>query len=108
MRDYFELQAVPSDENCAQLGAPGYSAQAKKECQALIAQLKRQFGDPPGTARLIVRANNHDFGVYYEVAVTFDTDDAIATDYALKLDAKFPSNWDDQARRELGLEASTA
>jgi hypothetical protein len=105
MRDKLELAPTPVEEDCEQLG-PNYNpARARAECKAFIGQLKRQFGDPPPGASLIVTSNHHDFGTYHEVAVRFEDGDRDAVGYAFRLEAELPDHWDDEAKRELGLVA---
>ena len=102
--DYMELGPTPLEESCAQVGADNYFEQARKECRAYIAQLRRVFGAEPEGARLVIRGNSHDFGTYYEVAVKYDCDDEKATRYAFKLEAEQPATWDAEAKAELGIE----
>ena len=105
IRDYIEVGATPCDEDCEQLG-PGYDpAKARAECKAFIGQIRRELGLEPDGARLTVRSNPHDFGTYIEVACVFDDENEAASDYAFKCESTSP-NWDETARRELGLVAS--
>lgn len=99
--DYLELSSSPVGENCAQLGTDGYTEKARKECNAFIRQLRREFGQEPVGARLYVKSNPHDFGSYYEVAVKFDETNEAAVEYAFKLEAHLPERWDDEANLEL-------
>jgi hypothetical protein len=101
MRDYFELPSTPAGEDCAQVGTADYHDRATKECQAFIRQLKRTFGDPPAGVRLAVHANDHDFGTYYDIRLSFENTDPIQVDYACRVDDGISENWDDQARNEL-------
>lgn len=101
--EQLEIGPTPCAETCEQLG-PNYSpSRAKAECRAYIGQLRRMFGDEPKGAYLKIASNSHDFGTYYEVAVKFD-DNKEATDYAYTLESNSPEYWDDDARKELGLE----
>lgn len=99
--DSLELSSAPVGEECAQLGSDGYYERAKKECNAFIRQLRREFGDEPTGARLYVKFNPHDFGSYYEVACKFDENSQEAIEYAYNLEANLPENWDEKAKVEL-------
>jgi len=101
VRDYLNISCSPADEDCAQVGQPNYEEQSKKECQAFKNQLLRQFGPPPGNARVAVKSFPHDFGYYREVVVYFDDNNEEECDYAFKLENKMPLNWDEEAQREL-------
>ena len=103
MKDYMEIASAPYDEPCAQVGADNYSELAHKECNALIGQLRRELGEEPGTARLRIKANPHDFGTYYEVACYYDDEDEEGMAYAFKCESDCPGTWDKIARKELGL-----
>jgi hypothetical protein len=103
MRTKMELAPTPVEEPCEQLG-PNYRPEvARAECKAFIGQLKRQFGDPPPGASLIITSNPHDFGTYLEVAVRYDDWDEVAADYAFKLEGELPAHWDAISRAELDL-----
>lgn len=103
MMECLELSCTPVAEDCAQVGSDGYSEKARRECKALIGQLRRMFGEEPGSARLTVKGNAHDFGTYYEVAVKFNENDEEACDYAYKLERGLPEYWDAKAKEELGV-----
>jgi hypothetical protein len=100
--DHLDLGSAPSDEDCAQLGVDdNYEARAKRECRALIGQLKRMCGDPPPDAHFRIMANPHDFGTYYSVVIHFNPEDADAVAYAYRCDEESPDQWDTAARLEL-------
>lgn len=107
MRDYIDLGPTPPLEECAQVGSHNYEQNAKRECQVFIAQLKRQFPDLPVGVELKIKGFPHDFGTYYDVVVTYNTDDEQATRAAHMIDEQIPAYWDKEARKELGLEANT-
>jgi hypothetical protein len=102
MRDYIEIGPSPADEDCEQVGPNCDYGRMKKECRALINQLRRMHGDEPEGASLRVKGNPHDFGTYYEVACYFDSELPQSVEYALKCE-DLPETWDDEARKELGL-----
>jgi len=97
MKDYLELGPVPTEEPCQQVGTPEYDAVAARgECKRFAAQLGAMFGRPE---RFVIRPNPHDFGVYYEVAVCFDTDDADETEFAFRVEGDLPAFWSDTRER---------
>jgi len=102
-RETLELGSTPYEEQCAQVGDPDYGERARRECIAFMDQVVRQHGEPPDGASLRIKANAHDFGTYYEVAVVYDPEDEAAVRYADKVDNDMPARWDDAARKELGL-----
>lgn len=102
MRETLELCCTPVSENCQQVGTAGYDHQkARQECEAFRRQLRRQFGEEPEGASLVIKSNPHDFGTYLEVAVKFDSDNEEAAEYAYKLEEELPEKWDDIAKNEL-------
>lgn len=103
MRDCIHYASSPLAENCAQLGSPDYHERARKECNALIRQLRRVFGKEPPGARLAVKANAHDFGTYYDVVCYFEADDPAAEKYAFDIDANLPEEWDERAKLDLDI-----
>ena len=95
MRDYIDIGPVPAEEDCEQLG-PNYDAsKARKECNAYIEAIRRVCGPEPQGAQLRIKANQHDFGTYYEVVCYYDTENQAAFDYALKCESDAPQRWPD-------------
>jgi hypothetical protein len=108
MRDTYEIGSTPNAEDCAQVGSSNYQAQAMKECRAYKNQLERMFPDMPAGMRLKIQTNYHDFGAYHEVAVVYNDDRDDHNDYLwgnLELGAE---NWDDEAKKELGIGVASA
>lgn len=99
--DSIDLGSAPWNEECASVGDEDYSARARRECRALIGQLKRACGDPPAGVRFRIASNPHDFGMYYSVVVEYDGNEAEAAAYAQQCDETPPEEWDDEARCEL-------
>src|SRR5262245_6101580 len=91
----------PAEEECADVGRPGYKERALRECNALVRQLRRQFGPEPPGASLAVRPMPHDAGSYDTVVVFYESVTAEA--YALQVERAFPGRWDAEARHELRL-----
>lgn len=105
--DCLELGPVPSEESCQQVGTKSYDAiAARAECVAFKNQIIRVCGPEPDGVRIIVKSNPHDFGSYYEVAVRYDDSDQESIDYAFRVESTDIPNWDDQARKELGLDVA--
>lgn len=110
MRECIEIGSSPAEEDCAQCGSPDYSVRARRECRAYIEQLYRfldskgfKRDELPETFSLVVKANSHDFGTYYEVACRFDPDDELQSNLASLVEGESPTRWDDAARKELNL-----
>ncbi len=102
--DNLSIGATPAEESCEQVGTPNYNPEkASKECRVFANQLKRQFGEPPYGARIGIKSNPHDAGNYLEVVVYYNDNIEEAIDYAFKIEAESPANWDEEAKKELGL-----
>ena len=99
--DSIDLGSAPWNETCASVGDEDYTSRARRECRALIGQLKRVCGEPPAGVRFRVASNPHDFGTYYSVVVEYDGNDAEAAAYAQRCDEATPEEWDADARLEL-------
>ena len=101
MRDYLTIASAPVDEPCAQVGSDNYDQQSRKECRVFKNQLRRLFGPEPEGAVLKIKSFPHDFGSYREVVCEFDDNYPESVEYAFKLEAETPENWDEQAKEEL-------
>jgi hypothetical protein len=100
--DYIELGPVPAGESCAQVGADNYLANSLRECEVFKRLLARLFPIPEGLpVAYVVRSHPHDFGTYREVSVRFQGDHQAAIDFACKVEANSPENWDAIASYEL-------
>jgi hypothetical protein len=104
MRDWIDVGSAPATEPCAQVGRDGYYGQARRECQAYVALLRRTLGPEPLGARLTVRSNPHDFGSYLSVVCEYDAEHPEAIDYAFRCESDGPREWDERARQELSLD----
>lgn len=100
---YFFLGSSPADEPCAQVGSVNYDSRARRECITYRDQLIREFGIPPGNSNLITKRQDHDFGGYFEVAICFNDENKEEIDYAYRVEGTGFPNWDEEARKELGL-----
>jgi hypothetical protein len=103
MRDWLSIGATPPSEDCAQVGSDGYMERARHECRAYIDLLRRSLGEEPDGAVLRIRSDQHDFGTYLTVVCYFEDGNEAAIDYALRCESKGPEEWDDAARKELGI-----
>jgi len=101
------LGSAPSEEEPAQLGSPGFEELARQECRAYIGQLRRYIEAKglrvPEGFQLRVQPQPHDFGDYYEVIALFDGGCKESWELAILLEGESPENWDQIARKELGL-----
>lgn len=70
------------------------------ECKALIGQIRRERGEEPPGARLKIKAQDHDFGAYYEVVCVYADGNETAAAYAWGCEA-LPESWDRVAIQEL-------
>jgi hypothetical protein len=95
MKTYVELAPAPIEEDCAQVGTPGYREQALNECARLIRQLRKTCGPEPEGAWLSVKWFEHDFGPYCEVVCYYNTDIPPSVEYAYTCEANLPATWDD-------------
>ncbi len=93
-KEVMAIGSSPWEEDCAQVGSPGYYEKAQKECKRLIALIRKIHGDEPEGARLFIKGNRHDFGSYYEVNVEFDPNDKAAADYAYRVESEAPRTWE--------------
>lgn len=94
MRDSIPIGSSPVEEDCAQVGSDDYSSRARKECRRFIELIRRTLGPEPEGARLFVKANQHDYGVYYEVECEFDDEIPESVKYAFMVEEKAPKKWD--------------
>ena len=89
------LGQTPGDEECAQSTDPDYAGKAMAECRRYIAQLKRQFGEPPEGARFKIASELHSWGCAREVVITFDLKNEAAMKYAFDVEGDLPAKWED-------------
>lgn len=97
-KDSIDLDGSPCDEDCAQLGEPGYAVRAMAECRQYIKAIVRKLGEPPEGCELRVRSNRHDFGTYHTVAVIFDDRNEKAMRYAFAVESDGPTEWTEEDR----------
>lgn len=100
--DQFELaQTTPHDEPCSQVGSHDYMRNARIEARALINQIIRENGAPPPGVNFKITNHPHDFGTYLDVSLQFPMDDEVCEEYVYGVEGNTPSNWDDEAKKEL-------
>lgn len=77
-KDFYEFSATPNAEPCAQTGCFDYDAcrMQKIEIDVFIEHIERNIGKPPkGFIKWEKRRNDHDFGVYYNLAIHWNEDE---------------------------------
>jgi len=108
MRDYLEIDTVPTEEDCAQVGAADYHARARREARAYIGQILRHYPEPM-FGDITIKRNAHDFGEYLSIQIRFDDDDEQSCAWAFDIEADrlgVLREWDAIARAELGLQTT--
>ena len=101
--EYMEIGSSPYDELCAQLGFDNYRKDATKEMDAYINQLNRLFIEAKNYGITFKQKwFNHDFGTYGEVCMSWNPENEIANTYVYEIESNLPSNWDEEAKKELG------
>ncbi len=94
MRETLGVGVCPWEEECVQVGCENYLALAEQECQRYIELLTKIHGTPPGNARFQISYNPHDFGTYLEVDIHFDSDSDVESEWAYRVEANTPAQWD--------------
>lgn len=108
MKETIYLGSSPPEEECAQVGQDDYPSKARKECRAYINQLHRFLASKghvrnelPEDFVLMAKSEPHDLGSYLEVVVRFNPEDEKSWELAMLLDGEGPSNWDEDAIKEM-------
>jgi hypothetical protein len=96
--DYLSFGSAPASEPCVQISEDASLNIA--ECKIYMEQLVRRLGNPPDGCHFFLLKNYHDFGIYYEAAVSFDPENEQTLDYALKAEAG-DDRWDEIARQQI-------
>jgi len=94
MENYFSIGPSPYEEDCAQVGTPGYREKAIPECTRYIELLRRTIGPEPEGARLGIKWFDHDFGPYCEVVCYFTAEITESAEYAQRCEDDSPATWD--------------
>lgn len=93
--DYISIGPAPCNEDCAQVGTPGYAERAFRECQRFRDLIRKKLGPEPEGARLVIKRFPHDFGDYYEVVCEFEIGNEEALGYAIRCESEAPTEWED-------------
>jgi hypothetical protein len=103
MIDYLYLGPTPGDENCAQVGDDNFREQCNKEMDVYIAQLKRMYPETANYKGISFKKHwqQHDFGSYGEVIITYNDEVEEEETLALKVEWNLPRNWDEIAKEEI-------
>lgn len=71
--------------------------QTLKKCRVLLNQIRRICGPETAGARLSIKPTD----TSYQVVCYYDDTEPQATLYAIQCEEMLPSNWDDEALKEL-------
>ena len=93
---YIELGPVPYEEECQQVGTPGYNpTEAWAEMRRYKCLLEERFPLPEGAdGWFAIKSFPHDFGAYHEVCAYYNN--AAGEAWAYHCDAHLPATWDDR------------
>lgn len=95
MIDYITVETTPIDEPCAQLGSENYQSNSLKEYHAMSEMLYRLF--PNDKIIIKINHNNHDFGVYHDIKIVFNTENEESMKQAFNIENNYPLKWDAEA-----------
>ena len=103
MSDHLNIGPTPDEEECAQVGIdPNYDSASKRECAVYRRMLERLFPIPEGCcAYFAIQSFPHNFGFYREVCVRYNPENADECEFAYRVEAQSPAQWDAIARSEL-------
>lgn len=107
MREWIEIGSAPVEEECAQIGEANYRDKALAECRLFMEEIENHHFDYFGESlesrgcKLRVKATDHDFGRYYEVAIGFSPDCPVAGERAYWVIDNSPARWSDAAMEML-------
>jgi len=104
MTERLDIDTVPLDEECAQVGSTDYSERSKIECRVFADQIIREHGKPPGSARIAIKRNPHDFGTYLSIELVFNDDNEDESEWAYNVEGNLPMEWDEIAKENLKKE----
>lgn len=101
MVDHIYLGPAPAYEACAD--AYEEPERARKECRVWKNQIERwmegALGKKPVGLTLRVIRSQHDYCDYYEVAAKCEDEESLG--YAIDIETRCPTQWDDTAKKEL-------
>lgn len=96
-REYIDLESVPYEEECAQVGTPDYYVNARAECNRFISGLKKYFAAQISNVEIAfcTKSNPHDFGNYLSVRLYYWANDEAAEEVAFLIENNIPATWSD-------------
>jgi len=89
--NFFQLGTVPTNENHEYYN----KEKSYAECERLISQLRKEFGEEPIGVKLVIVEFPSEKGMYSMVICKFEEDKEDALNYASNINEKFPTNWKD-------------
>lgn len=106
-QEYLSLGSCPYEETPTQVGEANYNERTKKEATQFIRMLYGLLSDQFGPDNVAIAIRNkgfpHDFGTYHEVCAFYNPDNQKSVEQAFWLESNTPAEWDEQARKALGL-----
>lgn len=100
MKDKVYIGPCPIDERGAQIGDPDFSNKNIEECRKYIDLIIKKFGEPPKGAKVYYVQEQHDFGSYREVVISYDENHPESVRYAFTVESESPRTWDDNSPYE--------
>ena len=76
----------PYGEDCVYLGEDDYLPRAKKEANRFLAQIRKHYGNEPGSSYLDIKKNPHDFGTYLSIEFYYEADNEEEVDYGFDIE----------------------
>ena len=101
MNSMYLSDTTPFEETGIQMDMPDFDVKAITEGKLFIQQIIDHYGNPPYGGELKVKANDHDFGVYYSIEYYWDDTNPKAFDYGLDVEGDtlgVLSYWDEDKK----------
>ena len=76
----------PYGEDCVCVGEDDYLPRAKKEANRFLAQIRKHYGQEPGSSYLDIKKNPHDFGTYLSIEFYYEADNEEEVDYGFDIE----------------------
>ena len=77
---------APFEETGIQMDMPDFDVKAIAEGKLFIQQIVDHYGSPPDGGELKVKANGHDYGVYYSIEYYWDDTNPNAFEYGFDVE----------------------
>jgi len=74
------------EENMPRMDSDTYESDIRVWLNRWIEQIRSVYGEEPSPSRLKIKANPHDFGVYYSVEYYYDDSYEVQEDYAFAVE----------------------